>query len=445
MQNITKAVEKHRKLILDAERYMWANPETGYKEVKTSAYMAEQFEKLGYKLTYAEGITGFTAEVDTGKEGPTLLIMGEMDSIICPSHPECDPKTGAVHSCGHNTQCASLLGVAAALSEPGILDGLCGKIRLCAVPAEELLEIDYRLGLIKEGKIKYLGGKPEFLSRGLFDGVDMAMMIHTTGTPFNFIDGGSVGCIAKKIIYTGTPSHAASPWNGHNALYAATCGLNAVNAVRETFYNQDLIRVHPIVTHGGDMVNAIPANVVLESYVRGASFQAIAKANKQVNRAFTGAALSLDTNVEIIDIPGYAPFVNDDNMWKVCVQAAKEILPEVEMKEIREMSTGSTDMGDLSAVMPVVHPYAAGSKGTSHGADYEVADPIRACVNCATWQLTMLEVLLENGAARAKDVLANFKPLFATYKDYFDFMDSLNCEGDRITYNEDGTATADIH
>ena len=98
MQNIAKAVDKHRKLILDAERYMWANPETGYKEFKTSAYMAEQFEKLGYQLTYAEGITGFTTEIDTGREGPTLLIMAELDSIICPSRPECNPETGAVHS-----------------------------------------------------------------------------------------------------------------------------------------------------------------------------------------------------------------------------------------------------------------------------------------------------------------------------------------------------------
>ena len=444
MKNIINAVEKHRALILAAERYVWANPETGYKEVKTSAYLAEQFEKLGYKLTFAEGITGFTAEVDTGREGPTLLIMGEMDSIICPSHPECDPKTGAVHSCGHNTQCASLLGVAAALTEPDVLDGLSGKIRLCAVPAEELLEIDYRLGLIKEGKIKYLGGKPEFLARGLFDGVDMAMMIHTTGTPFNFIDGGSVGCIAKKIIYTGTPSHAAAPWNGHNALYAATCGLNAVNAVRETFYNQDLIRVHPIVTHGGDMVNAIPANVMLESYVRGASFKAIAKANKQVNRAFTGAALSLDTNVEIIDVPGYAPFVNDDNMWKICVQAAKEILPDVEMKEIREMSSGSTDMGDLSRIMPTVQPYACGAKGTFHGNDFYITDPERAAVDAAKWQLGMAKLLLENGAARAKQVIAEFKPEFPSKQAYLDYMDSLNTSGKRISALDENTLAVKI-
>ena len=102
MQNLIKAVDKHKQLILDAERYIWKNPETGYKEYKTSAYLAEKFVSLGYELTYADGITGFYTVLDTGKKGPTVLILGELDSIICPSHPESNPETGAVHSCGHN-------------------------------------------------------------------------------------------------------------------------------------------------------------------------------------------------------------------------------------------------------------------------------------------------------------------------------------------------------
>jgi metal-dependent amidase/aminoacylase/carboxypeptidase family protein len=136
--------------------------------------MEEQMESLGYTLTRAEGITGFTALLDTGRQGPTVMILGELDAVICPTHPESDPQTGAVHACGHNSQCAALLGIAAALKEPGILDKFCGKILLCAVPAEEMLELDYRTKLIEQGVIRYMGGKSEFLSRGLFDGVDMA-------------------------------------------------------------------------------------------------------------------------------------------------------------------------------------------------------------------------------------------------------------------------------
>ena len=135
MQTIINAVDKHRQLILDAERYIWKNPETGYKEFKTSAYLEKHFRELGYDLVMADGITGFYTVLDTGRPGPEVLVLGEMDSIICPSHPESDPETGAVHSCGHNAQCAALVGVAAALKEPEVLNRLSGRIRLCGPAA----------------------------------------------------------------------------------------------------------------------------------------------------------------------------------------------------------------------------------------------------------------------------------------------------------------------
>ena len=293
MQELKNAVEKHSKLILDAERYIWNHAETGFKEYETSDYMEKIFISLGYEINKPCDITGFYTTLDTGKKGPTVLILGELDSIICPEHPEANKETGAVHSCGHNAQCAALIGVAAALKEPGILDKFCGKIMLCAVPAEELLEIEYRANLREKGIIKFFGGKPEYMARGYFDDVDLAFMVHTTTAEEYGVRAGSVGCLAKKITYKGKASHAGgSPWNGLNALYAANCGLNAVNALRETFQEKDIIRVHPIITNGGAMVNAIPGEATIESYVRGASFEAMVRENKKVNRAFCGAALS---------------------------------------------------------------------------------------------------------------------------------------------------------
>lgn len=442
MNKIIEAVDKNRYLILEAEKYIWKNPETGYKEFKTSAYMESKFTELGYDIVKAEGITGFYTQIDTGKEGPELLILAELDSIICPAHPEADPQTGAVHSCGHNAQCATLLGIAAALKEPNMLDGLCGKIRLCVVPAEELLEIEYRSQLKAQGKITYFGGKSEFLYRGYFDGVDLAFMVHMGGDSYS-VTGGAVGCIAKNIVYKGKAAHAGgSPWDGCNALYAATCGINAVNAIRETFREADLIRVHPIVTHGGDMVNAIPETVRLESYVRGSSFDSISKANKKVNRAFIGAALSVGANIEIIDIPGYAPLVNDKELMNVSKEAFKMLCPNEEFYCSDVIGTGSTDMGDLSCIMPVVHPYAGGVTGRSHGDDYRVSDPERACVLNAKWQLTMVKLLLGNGGERAKKIISEYKPLFKTKEEYFSYVDKLNSSGNRIIYNEkDGTAS----
>ena len=439
MQDLIKAVEKNKDLILKSERFIWENPETGYKEFKTTKYMADVFESLGYDLVFADGITGFYTVLDTGKPGPEILILGELDSIICPGHKEADPETGAVHSCGHNAQCAALIGVAAALKEPGMLDKFCGKIKLCAVPAEELLEIEYRSKLKAEGKIKYFGGKGEFLSRGYFDTTDIAFMVHTTNSEYG-VRKGSNGCIAKNIIYKGKAAHAGgSPHLGINAIYAASCGLNAVNAIRETFKESDQIRVHPIVTHGGSMVNAIPEKAVLESYVRGKTFEGMLTENKKVNRALCGAALSLGTNIEIVDIPGYAPLHDDPNLVKLSAEAAELAIPEYEYHVSDKVSSGSTDMGDLCCVMPVVHPYAGGAEGRSHGNNYEIVDPVACCVGSAKLQMGMLLLLLENDAQRAKKVIAEYKPLFASKEAYLEYMDSLNKEGDRIVYNEDET------
>lgn len=443
MDVFKNALEKHKKLILDTERYIWNNPETGYKEYKTSAYMEREFEKLGYELVKAGDIPGFYTVLDTGKKGPEILIFGELDSVICPAHPESDKQTGAVHSCGHNAQCAALIGIAAALKEEGALDGLCGRIRLCAVPAEELLEIDFRRDLCNKGIIKYMGGKTEFLRRGYFDSVDMAFMVHTDNE-FKVMDGW-VGFLAKSVIYKGKAAHAGvSPWDGNNAVYAATCGLNAVNAIRETFCEKDIVRVHPIITNGGDMVNAIPEKATLESYIRGASFDAIVDTNKKVNRALCGAALSLGTNIEIIDFPGYAPLKNDYNLNQVAIKAIKEVLPHRKLNVINKVCSGSTDLGDLSGLMPVAHPFAAGTSGNMHGSDFYITDPQQACVESALLQLTMLKMLLSDNAKKAYEIIDNFKPDFASKEEYLAFIDSLCCSGDRITYNADGTADVKI-
>ncbi len=438
---IKKAIDKHASRIYAAEQFIWSHPETGYREVETTAYLAEQFRELGYPVTLAEGITGFYTVIDTGRPGATILVMGEMDAVLCPSHPAAHPLTGAVHACGHHAQCAGLVGIAAALSEPEVLAQMSGKIILAAVPAEELLEIEYRDRLRKEGVIKYYGGKPEFLSRGYFDNVDMAFMVHTSVLEGIGLTHGSVGCRTKRVIYKGRAAHAgSSPHLGRNALYAATCGINAVNAIRETFRECDMIRVHPIITHGGDMVNAIPECVELESYVRGSSFDAIDNANRKVNQALIGAALSVGTNIEIIDAPGYAPFLPCEELLTVAEEAAKRILPEQPIRH-GGMGAGSTDNGDLSAIMPVIQPYCGGAKGKAHGSDYTICDPELACLGAAKLQVMLLCLLSENNGERAMRIKEGYVPRFASKEAYLAYLDSTHTSGDRITYAKDGTAT----
>ena len=444
MHKLIEAVPQFEAIMEKAFRFFWENPETGYREWKGHKYLSDAFRELGYELTEAGNIPGFYADVDTGRPGPMVLVMGELDALICRTHPECDPETGAVHCCGHAAQVAALLGLAAALKQPGALDGLCGTIRLMAVPAEELIEVEYREGLRQQGIIGYYGGKVEFMHRGFMDGVDVAFMIHTSatvGAHGGGVNKGSNGCIAKTITYTGKSAHAGgSPHKGINALYAANQGLNAINALRETFQDNNHIRVHPIITMGGTVVNAIPEKVTMESYIRGATLEAIMDANVKVNRALAASAAALGANVELCDRPGYSPRVHDKGMMLVTKEAMEETLETVNY-EAEGWGTGCSDLGDVSMVFPAVHPYIGGAVGTGHGADYFIPDVYTATVDSARVQAAMIVKLLENDGARTAEIKKNFVAPFPSMEAFFQCIDNLTMDQKAVSYNEDGTVT----
>lgn len=443
MDKYISYVEKHRQLIMDTLEYIWKNPESGYREWKTHAYLTNIFKNLGYTITEAGSIPGFTATIDTGREGPTLAIFGEMDALLIPEHPESDPQTGAVHACGHCAQCAALVGIAAALKEPGALEGLSGKIMLVAVPAEELIEAEYRLQLRSQGIIKYMGGKPEFLYRGLLDGVDLSFMVHTGVR--SFINGGTNGLIAKTMCFEGVAAHAGgAPHNGINALYAANLALSAINALRETFQDNDHIRVHPIITAGGASVNAIPDKVTVESYVRGANMDAIRSANEKVNRACAAAAAAMGAKLRINDFPGYWPRRYTEDFIQVFTDTAAEAGIHF-VYTPHAWGSGCSDMGDICSVMPALHPTVAGCEGTPHGVNYRIGDPETACVGSAKWQYLAIRQLLENHAEKAKRIVSGYTPEFASKEDYFAYVDSLDMDKQTVTYAENGNVILDFH
>ena len=442
MHKLVAAVEKHKEAMEKALNFFWKNPETGYREWKGHKYLADAFRAMGYELTEAGNIPGFYTDVVTGRPGPLVLVMGELDSLLCTTHPEADPETGAVHSCGHCCQSAALLGLAAALTEPGVLDDLCGTIRLMAVPAEELIEVEYREKLRQEGIIRYYGGKVEFMHRGFMDGVDVAFMIHTSTAPAGTgtVTKGSNGCISKEIVFSGVAAHAGgAPHEGINALYAANLAMNAINALRETFRDDDHIRIHPIVTHGGTVVNAIPDYVRLESYIRGATLETILAANEKVNRAVAACAAAMGAKVLIKDRPGYSPRMHDLGMMRL----AKDAMGEIMTCNYGETSwgTGCSDLGDVSMVFPAVHPYVGGAVGTEHGNNYYITDVETACVGSAKVQANMLVKLLEKDAARAWEIKKNFQPPFATMEDFFRCIDGIFMDQEAVHYNEDGSIT----
>ena len=449
IEKLKSLIEKQKDLIVKTERDLWAIPEVGFKEFKTDAYMKAAFRKLGYELTEAEGITGFFTVVDTGRPGPTVLALAELDALYCADHPERDKATNAVHACGHHAQGAALLGLAAALKEKGALDGLSGRIKLCLVPAEEGIEIEYRMGLIREGKISFASGKQEFLSRGYFDDVDLAFMVHVgtlDGTPkgklFRKYKGYN-GVIRKKIVIRGKAAHAGDcPHLGINALNAATLAIQAVNNLRETFPEPDFVRFHPIITKGGDVVNAVPAEVILESYVRAASTRALDGANRRINRAIAAAAAANGCTARIVDIAGSEPF-KEDEMLTVVYNTVCEAIGGKECIDDKSdvWEACSTDMGDIAVNIPAVHPYSIGAAGTEHGMDYAIPDPAETCGNSALLQLAMIASLLENGAAKAKLIKANFTPVFPTIADYVAFKKTQTADREAVRTNPDGTVT----
>ena len=428
-ERIAAVVESHRDDIVEVGETIMRNPELGFKEFETAALVQRKFDEL--ELDYRAGLarTGVKARIDTGRPGPTLALIGELDALTVAGHPQENPETHAAHACGHNAQIAGLIGAAATLSDPAILRDLCGSIVLFAVPAEEYVEVEYRHGLVQAGELEFLGGKPELIARGEFDDVDLAMMIHTHSRPdengMAAVTASNNGCVVKQIRYLGKAAHAGgAPHLGINALYAAHIGLAAINAVRETFRDDDAIRVHPIITRGGDLVNVIPADVTLETYVRGKTTDAIDAAAVKVDRALKAGALALGAEVEIITLPGYLPLANDGDLAELFMANQRVVHGEPQVRR-QGHRTGSTDMGDVSHIMPALHPSMAGAVGSNHAVDWAIADPQMAYLEPAKALAWMAADLLGNGAQEARRVLDNFQPRMSK-AEYLAYQRGLN-------------------
>jgi amidohydrolase len=409
-----EAIDKRADEIIGLAEQIWKHPELGFKETKTARLVEETFRRLGLTPQTGLAMTGVRAELRGGAgDGPAFALLGELDALRVAGHPAADPVTGAVHACGHNAQVAGMLGAAMALVDTDVVRHLAGRVVLFAVPAEEGGDLEWRIAQARAGALELFGGKAELIRRGQFDDVDLAMMIHTTARPEDgkaAVPRSNNGRVAKTARFVGRASHAGgAPWNGVNALYAAQIALAAINAQRETFRDEDTIRVHPILTHGGSQVNVIPGEARIETYVRGKTVDGIADAARKVDRAFKAGALALGARVEIETLPGYLPLACDDTMTRYFRDNARAFFGADGYRDGGHRG-GSTDMGDLSQIMPVLHPYMGGARGTNHAPDWEIVDPVLAYVAPAKALVSMVVDMLADGAAGARDVLARAKP-----------------------------------
>ncbi len=412
-----KAIDRRAKELIAVSRDILEHPEPGYSEYRTARVVGEQLARLGIKYRSGLALTGVKGAVQGGGgKGPSVAIIGELDSLIVDGHPSAAADTNAAHACGHHCQIGMMLGALVGLTQPRVLAELSGEIVPFAVPAEEFIEVERRLGLRESGQIEFMGGKQELIRLGEFDDVDIAMMCHTAsdmGAHTFALGGTSNGHIVKYVRFTGRAAHAGSaPHLGVNALNAATFALQAINSNRELYREQDTVRIHGIMTAGGQSVNSVPSDVKLEWRVRSGTPEAVVRNSEIVDRCFRAGALAVGASVSITNIPGYLPMRHDQHLLDLFRQNSVNLLNEnrvLVMPPARNRG-GSTDMGDLSHILPSVHPYTGGAQGAGHSNEYLITDYQQAVVNPAKIMAMSVIDLLADGGAKGRQVVSSFRP-----------------------------------
>lgn len=423
---VCQAIDNHAEQIIAYAQQVEQNPELGFKEFQTARQTADFLTSLGYSCREEIAVTGLKTSLKSAAAGPNIAILGELDAVICPDSAKANPLTGAAHTCGHHVQLGVMAGTALGLKLAGIADQLHGNVTFMAVPAEEFIEIAYRSKLRAEGKIHFLGGKQELIYRGEFDDIDIAMMVHSAkNAPQASISIGesSNGFIGKTIQYLGKEAHAAeAPQQGINALNAAMLGLMGIHALRETFYDQDIVRVHPIITKGGDLVNSVPADVRLETYVRAKTMAAIDATHHKVDRALKAGGDAIGAQTIIHTLPGYLPLHCPQALNELFSDNARQFIPDEQIIQVGHFG-GSTDMGDVSHLMPTIHPYVGGAAGSLHVRDFSVVDYDAACIIPAKIMAMTVIDLLCGQAEQAQTILKDFTPLL-TKEEYIQLLNS---------------------
>lgn len=412
-------IDKHGDQFINDAKAVYATAETGFNETRTAKYVADRLSSLGLPVETNLAMTGVKAILKGSKPGPNIAVIAELDGLLVPTHPGVNADTGAVHACGHHAQIGMLLGVATALSDDEVRKHLSGSVTFVLTPAEEFIEIEKRLTLKEAGQIEFLSGKQEMIRLGIFDDVDMAMMTHTTsgnGDSAISIGGTSNAHVSHQVKYIGKSAHAGgAPDQGINALQAATLATNAINSIRETFRERDVVRVHGMLSRGGTSVNAVPSDVLYEGRVRAKSVEILEDIKERVIRCYRAGAMAMGAKVELIEVAGYHALQQDPGLIDVFIRNARKIVgrSEVTVHKPDQTQGGSTDMGDLSTIMPVIHPYTNAAVGVGHGDDYLVEDYERAVnIPAKIMTATLLE-LFTNDSLGAKKILKNHTPKYS--------------------------------
>ena len=281
--------------------------------------------------------------------------------------------------------------------------------------------------------------------RGIFDDVDIAMMIHTEvgEKPGLSVYAGTTGCMTKRITYHGSKNVGGSkPFGGINALYMAQTALTSINAMREVFPEYYKVRHQAIIKEGGVTAGFMPAQVVIESQIRATNFNVLKEVNEKVNRAHVAAATAFGGQVEIEDLQCYIPENDCDapKYMQLVYDVACELLGKENVRfsfDNESRSCGATDMGNIGAVIPVIEPYSMGAIGGTHSPKYGIKYPEYAVFNPAVIQASVACELLCDNAKNAKEIISEYKPIFSSVKEYLQEMDKIYFAKKGIEYQQE--------
>ncbi len=326
-QRVQDYIESISEELLAISHSLHDHPELAFHEYRSMTLLADTAEKYGFQVQ--RGVAGletaFIARSQNGSEHPAIAILAEYDAL-----------PGLGHACGHNVIATAAIGAALALQS--VRAALPGVIELIGTPAEE------------KG-----GGKAIMVERGVFDHLDAAMMIHPGSK--NMVDKGSIASNALVFEFFGKAAHAAAaPDKGINALDACIQTFNAVNALRQHLPPD--VRIHGIITHGGEASNIVPAYARAEFGVRAASSDVSLDVVEKVKRCAEAGALAAGATVEIHHLRHYAHRLPNPTIAKLFAENLK-LLGQPVASPAPDERRGSSDMGNVSHVVPAIHPYIA--------------------------------------------------------------------------------------
>ena len=362
-------LEASRASLLKMENALFNTPELGFKELKTRQIILNHLKEHRIDIREDYGLSGFRATIGSGK--PHIALIAEMDALIVHEHPNAGPD-GAAHACGHHLQSTILSHVLTLFNEHETCNG---SLSLYCIAAEEFVNLDFRLQCQAEGKIKLLSGKQNLILMNAFEDVDAFLSVHTMGetsAPSMEINASLSGFIYKKLHFYGQAAHAAVlPHRGINALNAQLLTQQAFAYLRETFQEEDRIRLHLITTHGGESVNTVPAHTILEGYVRSINPDTLIQLNERLNETANHCAQAMEARVAIEDRMGYMPLHQSRELNNLLLPHIKTIVDEKNIIDSQK-SFAAGDMGDLSLFKPTIQLGFSGCKGLVHGVDFRM-------------------------------------------------------------------------